>query len=227
MNKTMKWFAVGLLSAGTAAAQTSTITVTDGTGNTYGAANGIAIDFDSSLTPATAPWTPGSLVNGQEYSVDSVSLRPASSTTGGVYLGVYTINSSGAFSGFLGASDNSVDFSTVPSGDFVQFTFSGINVTADNVAGSGSGLLYFGFQSVQTASGNALLTDAMNRIDGFGTYSMQDYGSQVMSYGTITTSRALEYMASVTAIAPVPEPSTLAMLGSGLGILAILRRRKA
>lgn len=221
MKKGLTGIVAVILAAGAASA--NTITVTDGTGNLYGAANGIGIDFDSSLTAGTAPWTPV-LVNGLTYSVDSVSLRDGNSDAGAVYLGVYTGNSAGVFTGFLGASVNSVDFSTVTDGNFVAFNFSGISVTADNVAGSGSGLLYFGFQSSQADSGNSLLTRQVHRIDGFGSYSIADYGNNVLAYGTLQTTRALEFQAVVTPAA-VPEPSTFALLGlAGTAFLGARRR---
>ncbi|HLP77304.1 MAG TPA: PEP-CTERM sorting domain-containing protein [Candidatus Paceibacterota bacterium] len=215
------WLAAVLLSIGSASAQPSSITVTDGTGNTYGAATGIGIDFDSALTLATAPWTPP-LVNGLQYSLNSISLRDASDSTGSVYLGVYSTLSSGVMSGFMGASLNSVDFSTVANGDWAQFNFSGITVTTDNTPGAGSGLLYFGFQSVNTAT-TTMLTDAMHRIDGFGSYSIQDYGNNVIAYGALQTTRALEFQATVT---PVPEPGTCALALGGLGAMTLFRRRK-
>lgn len=219
MKKQLTWCAAALLAVGSASA--ATITVTDGTGNTYGAAVGIGIDFDSSLTPATAPWTP-TLVSGLTYSVNSVSLRDGGAAAGPVYLGVYTGNSLGVFTGFLGSSLNSVDFSTVADGTFATFNFNSISVTADNVAGSGSGLLYFGFQSSQSDSGNALLTRAMHRIDGFGTYSVADYGNNVLAYGTMQTTRALEFQSVVTA---VPEPTSLALFGlSGMALVYARRR---
>jgi len=223
MNNKLTWLAVALLSAGSAFAQ-STITVTDGTGNTYGNATGIGIDFDSALTPATAPWTPA-LVNGQQYTVNSVSLRDFSDNTGAVYLGVYTTLSSGVLSGFLGASVNTVDFSTVVNGNWAQFNFSGITVTADNTPGSGSGLLYFSFQSVNTSTSSSLI-EPMHRIDGFGSYSLQDYGNNVIAFGALQTTRALEFQSTVTSVAPVPEPGTYALLLGGLGTLTLFRRRQ-
>jgi hypothetical protein len=151
-----------------------------------------------------------------------VSLRNGSADAGPVYLGVYSGNSLGAFTGFLGASVNSVDFSTVTDGTFATFNFNSITVTADNVAGSGSGLLYFGFQSSQAASGSSLLTRSMHRIDGFGSYSVADYGNNVLAYGAMQTTRALEFQAVVTA---VPEPASLALFGlSGMALLYARRR---
>lgn len=222
MKKTITVLAV-LLTVGVASA--NTITVTDGTGNIYTGANGLVIDFDSSLNPATAPWTP-ILENGLTYSVDSVSLRDANSVAGTTYLGVYTGISGSVLTGFLGASANSVDFSTSTDGNFVAWSFSGINVTVDNVAGSGSGLLYFGFQSSQSDSGNALLTCPSHRIDGFGSYSLANYGNSVIHFinGGVISTRALEMQATVT---PVPEPSALALAGlSGVACLLARRRQK-
>jgi hypothetical protein len=204
-----------------AQAATNSITVTDGTGNTYGNATGIGIDFSSTLTVAS--WSP-SLTAGLQYAVNSVSVRDASDVAGAVYLGVYTGNSLGVFTGFLGASTNSIDFSTVTNGNFAQFDFSGINVTADS-APVGSGLLYFGFQTANTDSGNALVVRAMHRVDGFDSYTIQQYGNNVLAFGALQTTRALEYQASVTA---VPEPSTYAIfIAAFCGVALFLRRRKA
>jgi hypothetical protein len=203
-------------------ASASIITVTDGTGNTYGDCFGAAVDFDAALNPTLAPWTPA-LVAGQQYSVDSLSLRENTADTGNVYLGVYTGFSANVVSGFLGVSTNTVDFSTVTNGDWAQFNFSGITVTADATPGSGSGVLYFIFQTGTEAVNSAIVKRSMHRIDGWGSYLFTDYGSAAINpiNGGLITNRALEYQASITAI---PEPATMALLG--LGALAMLRKRK-
>jgi hypothetical protein len=220
MKQVMTCLVLALLSAGSASAET--ITVTDGTGNSYGDCYGIGVDFDSGLNPALAPWTPA-LVAGYQYSLDSLSLRDNAADAGNVYLGVYTGYSAGVLSGFLGASTNAVDFSTVTNGDWAQFNFSGINVTADAAPGSGSGLLHFAFQTGTEAVADAAVKRAMHRIDGYGTYSIADYGSNVIAYGALQTSRALEYQAGLTLML-IPEPATMVLLG--LGSLTILRKRK-
>ena len=139
-----------------------------------------------------------------------------------MYLGIYTGNSAGVYTGFLGTSVNTVDFSTIANGTFVAFNFTGLNVTADNVPGSGSGLLYFGFQSGTTDSGGSLLTEPMHRIDGSGG-SITDYGNLVMAFGGTVSNRPLEFQAVVT---PVPEPTTMALIGlSGASLLITGRRR--
>jgi hypothetical protein len=195
---------LALLIAGSASAET--ITVTDGTGNTYGDCYGAAVDFDAALPAVTAPWTPA-LTAGQTYSLDSLSLRNSSADAGNVYLGVYTgFTGPSTVSGFLGVSTNTVDFSTVTNGAWAQFNFSGINVTADATPGSGSGVLYFIFQTGTEAVTNATVKRSMHRVDGWGDYLFINYGSETINpvNGGLINNRALEYKAQITlGIVPV------------------------
>ena len=228
-NSTLRLLAsiAGLALLATATATAETISVTDGTGNIYGNATGFAIDFDSSLPALTAPWTPA-LVNGLTYSLDSVSVRDGNSDVGAVYLGVYSsYSNTGVLSGFLGASTNSVNFSTTTDGNFVAFNFSGINVTADNTPAAGTGLLYFVFQTSQSFVTGASTVRGIHRIDGFSNYTMADYGSNVLAFGALQANRAIEYQAVVTAA--IPEPGSFALMAGlvGLGAAMTGRRRRS
>jgi hypothetical protein len=224
MKKTMTVLGA-LLTAGSVLAQSSSVTDTDGDGNIYGNVSGVVIDFDSTAASA-AVWSPP-LSDGTTYNLNSLSFRQGATTdAASLYLGVYTGLASGVLSGFLGASANAINWSTVADGTWAQYTFSGINVTADSTVGSGSGLLYFVFQAETTAIGGTEVGDiSLQRINGFGsTDTMLTDLNHVIAYGAPVTTRALEYQATVT---PVPEPASLAMIGlSGAGLLLAIRRQK-
>lgn len=218
-----------LFSALTLPIHAATVSVTDADGSGYGNFQGLAVDFDAT-TGLSADWSPD-LVNGQQYSVDSISVfaRNATDSTDW-YLGVYTqggVNVGGAgidLGGFLGTSSNTVDLSAA--NGKVTWNFTGINVTADNVAGGGSGELFFVLQSVTTAQtelGPANNTTDIRRIDG-GNGSYTDELAAILHNDAewLKTTRAPEYEATLTAI---PEPSSTALLGLG-GLALILRRRK-
>jgi hypothetical protein len=185
------------------------------------------IDFDSTAASA-AVWSPA-LSAGTTYNLNSLSFRQGATTdAASLYLGVYTGFTSqlysGVLSGFLGASDNAINWSTIAGGTWAQYTFSGINVTADSTVGSGSGVLYFVFQAETTALAGTEVGDiSLQRING-SNGSMATDLNNVIAYGAPVTTRALEYQATVT---PVPEPASLAMIGlSGAGLLLAIRRQK-
>jgi hypothetical protein len=206
-------------------ASAETITVTDTLANTYGNTQGLAVDFDTTtagLNPAiTTGWAPA-LIDGQQYSLDSISVISGAEVlagAGNVYLGVYTGIAGDISGGFLGTSTNAVDFKNTLSGDWVMFDFSGINVTADSVVGSGSGMLYFIFQpdgNAKTGTGGDEIR--LHRINTDTTINQSL--SSVIAYGGLSTLRSLEYQAQITVI---PEPATIALLG--LGGLALIRRK--
>jgi PEP-CTERM putative exosortase interaction domain len=223
MKKTLAVFVATVLTVGFAGAQTSTVTATDAGTAAYGDASGFLIDFDATPTLAV-PWSPA-LVSGGLYSLDSISIRygGAQANTSPKYLGVYSSFSSGVLSGFLGVSDNAIDFTAAASESWQQFNFSGINLTVDSTVGSGSGLLYFVYQTGTSAIGGLETTVSTMRFDGFPADPVTgDYLANILAFGTIQAARAPEYQASITA---VPEPSAIALLGFAGGMLLFARRR--
>lgn len=213
------------------AASAATVVVTDGNGNNFGDSGGFRIDFDSTAIPVTASvdgvaagssdWSPG-LVDGQAYSVDSVSIRYGGSqaTTDPKFVGVYTDLSAGVLSGFVGVSDNAVNFALAAADTWQQFNFTGLNVTVDSAVGSGSGLLYFVFQSGTSAIASLETAVSLHRNNGFpADDQMPDWHSNILAFGAVQAPRAAEYQATLTA---VPEPSALVL---ALGGAALLFRR--
>lgn len=196
------------------------VSATDGDGNLYGNTEGFRVDFDA--TPASmADWMPD-LVSGQTYSLDWLSVRNGTNTDATpLYLGVYTGLSSGVWSGFLGVSDNAIDLASVAAGAWAQYTFTGINVTVDSTAGSGSGMLYFLFQTDTAAHSAAMVNRSIQRNNGFPSDpAMGSWLANIVAYGAVVDARAPEYQAQVT----IPEPATLVLLC--LGSLKMFRKRK-
>jgi len=194
------------------------VTVYDNTGDSYGNTQGFRIDFDASTSSVNVDWTPD-LVDGQVYSLDSLTLKADSTnvTAIPVYIGVYTGYDAGVWSGFLGVSDQACDWGTPTVDTVLAYTFTGINVTADSVVGSGSGLLYFMYQYGTQARTAYEITRATCKwnLGMNGTFS-----NVIGDGGVIVSDRAPEYAAQLTA---VPEPVTMVLLGLG-GLL--LRRKR-
>ncbi len=194
------------------------VEVYDNTGDAYGNTRGFRIDFDASTTSVNVDWTPD-LVDGQIYSLDSLTLKADStnSTVTPVYLGVYTGFDAGVWSGFLGVSDQAYDWGTPAVDTVLTYTFTGINVTADSVVGSGSGLLYFMYQYGTEARTTYEITRATCKWN----LGMADTFSNIIGdNNAIVSDRSPEYAAQLTA---VPEPVTMVLLGLG-GLL--LRRKR-
>jgi len=222
---------VGLLFATAFVAQADQLQTNQrNSNNTYGDMQGFAIDFDSSAANrATA--TPV-LTNGVTYSLDDVAVRVATSNgkfgaTRDSYLGVYTtIANNGTLSGFLGASDNAVTLTDGSGKAYQTWDFSNINVTVDDVKGSGSGLLYFVFQLTDSA----LIT--LDTTGNFDTPCIRDTNGSMNNdlsaivrgdgNNRVITSRAVLYTAHLTAI---PEPATLGLIAVMAGGLLFVRRR--
>jgi hypothetical protein len=229
-SKVMGCCAAAALSAAPVAAQT--VTASDGTtSHTYGNTSGFAIDFNSTAESA-AVWSPA-LVAGQQYALDAIAIELG--TSGSVttpttpeYLGVYTGFSSGTLSGFLGASQNAINFSTATTLTWLDFNFSGIDVTADSGTplSGGSGELYFVYQegtAAQTGENGADQVPTIRFGAGAAT-DTTDSLSDIIAYGGLAGSRAPQYEASLTA---VPEPSTMALsVLSGMACLGFFRRLK-
>lgn len=196
MKKVMAWIILALLIAGSASAET--ITVTDdpaGGGNSYGNTVGFAIDFDSTAplaaTTVTTGWAPP-LVAGKSYALNSVSMQYGGAVTSGTgicYLGVY----SDMGTTFLGASTNSIDFNTTAADTWCTFNFENLNVVVDSTVGSGTGLLYFYYQPAQTSgTGGEISTRRLN-YDA----AMTQVLSSIIAYGTLQGARAPHYKADI------------------------------
>ena len=190
-----------LLTAGSASA--ASVTATDGGTTTYGACNGIAIDFDATAAP-NAVWTPG-LINGQTYTLNSVAIKNGSGNTGTYYLGVYTGFSGGNLSGFKGVSDSAKDLSTSPD-NWLTFTFSNLNytLTVDSTVGSGSGLHYFVYQSGTSALTSPNVTLGTERFSA-DTYMTNSLAS-IIAFGGLVANRSPQYQATITPVSAPPPP---------------------
>ena len=182
-----------------AVSQAATITVDDDAtgGNSYGNTQGFAIDFDATPPAAdptvTTGWDPP-LEVGKTYALNSISIQYGGSVTTGsavVYLGVYN---AGLGEGFVGVSTNTIDFETVAADEWVTFEFEGINVTVDSTVGSGTGLLYFRYQSDPTAgSGFGEISTRRLNYDAAMTQGL----ASIIAYNTLQGARAPEYMADI------------------------------
>ncbi|HEY0008689.1 MAG TPA: PEP-CTERM sorting domain-containing protein [Tepidisphaeraceae bacterium] len=219
--------------AAASTAQAAVATVVDNGSSQFGDMYGFALDFDrtqgisGSYTPVPAS-TP--------YSIDSVTVfRGNDTSTGTVYLGVYTGLSGSTLSGFQGVSNNTVTLGSLATARApLTFNFSGINVTPETNPGSGGDVRYFAFQTGTTA-----ITNYLGLIEGGATQGTQvplaridgdngqfsDELSGVLAGNTATatlrTDRSPEYIATINA---VPEPAALSLLG--VAGLAMLRRRR-
>lgn len=224
MKKVITSYIAALIAAGAVSTNAASIIATDGNGNIYGAASGFAIDFDAS-TATLADWTPD-LVSGLTYSLDSISMRygTAQAVPNPKYLAVYTGYTGGLLSGFVGTSVNAIDFTTATTGTWQQFNFSSINVTIDSTVGSGSGLLYFVYQTT-TADRSGLGTETTVETQRFNgeTGSMATTLSSILAFGVVQAARSPEYQATVTL---VPEPSVLAVAGISAAVLLARRRSR-
>ena len=212
-------------------ANAETVSVTDGTANNYGNANGVAIDFDAT-TGLAADWMPD-LSTSQAYSINGVTLfntsNAADSSTATVRLGVYTTLTGETVSGFLGVSTNTINLSTVALSAPFTFNFSGISVTPGMSAGTGADIRYFAFQIGDTAITDLRAESTrvpIRRIDAETGSFTDELAAVIQASGNtssgLVANRAPEYSATIT---PVPEPSAAIMLLGGAGILGVLRRR--
>ena len=215
MKTTMAWCIVLLLTVGSAVA--ASVTATDGGTAVYGACNGVAIDFDATAA-ANASWSP-SLVSGQIYTLNSVAIKNSTGNTGSYYLGVYSGFSGGTLSGFKGVSDTANSFANSPN-NWLTFTFSNLNynVIVDSTVGSGSGLLYFVYQSGTSAITSPNVTLATDKF-GTDTYMTNSLAS-VIAYGALVANRSPQYQATITPVAlTLPSaPTGLTAVGSNAAV---------
>ena len=211
------WLVASLLTAVSASA--ASVTATDGGTAVYGACNGVAIDFDATPAPQAA-WTPG-LISGQTYALNSVAIKNSTGNSGTYYLGVYAGFSGGTLSGFKGVSDSANDFSTAPD-NWLTFTFSNLNynLIVDSTVGSGSGLLYFVYQSGTSAIISPNVTLATDKF-GADTYLTNSLAS-IIAYGGLVTNRSPQYQAMITPVVPTQPPGVptgLNATGSNAAVL--------
>ncbi len=211
------WLVAPLLTAESASA--ASVTVADGGTAVYGACNGAAIDFNATPAPQ-AVWMP-SLVSGQTYALNSVAIKNSTGNSGTYYLGVYTGFSGGTLSGFKGVSDNANDFSTA-SNNWLMFTFSNLNynLIVDSTVGSGSGLLYFVYQSGTSAITSPNVTLATDKF-GADTYMTNSLAS-IIAYGGLVANRSPQYQATITSVVPTQPPAVptgLNATGSNAAVL--------
>ncbi|HOK95418.1 MAG TPA: LamG domain-containing protein [Anaerohalosphaeraceae bacterium] len=180
-----------------------TITVTDdptGGGNSYGNCQGFAIDFDTTAPLAassvTTGWNPP-LVAGKSYALNSISIQYGGSVTVGngsaVYLGIYTGGVNGG--GFLGVSKNTVNFETTATDEWVTWEFENINVIVDSAVGSGTGLLYFRYQTSPTDGAINGIEISTRRLNYDA--AMTQVLASIIAYGTLQGARAPHYKADI------------------------------
>jgi len=221
---------VGLLFAAAFVAQADEIRSDNQTVNqTYGATQGIAIDFDS--TDASASTATPALTNGVTYQIDSVQVRVNTSNNGftntkDVYLAVYTGLNGTALSGFLGASESAVHLVDRSGIVNAQWTFSdsNITVTPEANAGSGGDQRYFVFQSVNTAQ------TALNA--GYDIPLMRQSGQYanilsgiIRGDGANPGVQGVRNPNYIATLHTIPEPATLGLIAVMAGGLIFVRRR--
>ena len=219
----------------------ATLTTTSPTTANFGRVGGIYVEFsNSSLTPtATSNWASTPPVDGQVYSIDSLSLVKnvaSASALETVYVGVYTsytgtTTGGGTLGGFLGVS-SAVAWNSLASGSTATFGFTGINLTAAENQN-----LYLMIQT-DTNSRNDLspigmVDDAFsvqrlpgdgNTFDSQGAAIVEAANTAPVNSGTAQRLRDTRVAVMTLNISAVPEPSSMAL--AGLGALGLLRRRR-
>ncbi len=224
-----------------AQAGAATLQIEDSTAG-FGRIGGVYVTFSSTLTPtAEANWSGTPPVNGQTYSIDSISLdknNGAGSGLGELWIGVYgsytgTTSSAGVFGDFLGVSSSSVAWSTFTTGDSVTWTFDNLFAQA-----APDQTLFFAFQtSAASLEGQApiIATEgqtSVRRLPGDGN-TIANQGAGIIeallavpagSEGYLRDNRVPLINLQTT---QVPEPSAAALFGLGaLGWAFGPRRRR-
>ncbi len=212
-------YSLAIIACCASASPAATLSISSGSSATFGRTDGVFVPF---AAPAASNWSP-TLVNGQVYAINSVSYikNNTDATFANLWIGIYTsyTPTSGALSGFLGSSSNSVAWGTAANGSTQNWNFSGVSATADT-----SSTLYLMFQTSATAIGAQLDVAegaiALRRLpDADGGLAA---GAGIIQGEATTRNDRTPFMTLATTA--VPEPSTLLL--STLGGLVLLRRKR-
>lgn len=222
------------LNAGAATLQTST-----GSPGNFGRIGGVYTTFSSTLEPtAAANWAGGAPVDGNTYSIDTLSLvknNAAGTGLANLWVGIYgsysgSTSSRGVYGDFLGVSTSAVAWSTLGPGVTATWSFSGVTATA----ASGK-MLYFAFQtSADSLSGSAPINavegeTAGQRLPG-DTNTAINQGTGIIEAMLPTPVSTNGYLREnrvavmSLAVSPVPEPSSAGL--AALASLVLLKRRR-
>lgn len=230
------------LAAGSiAAANVSAEVITIDSGNASGAYDtlvGFVVDVDTtynSSAPTHSTGWQGSLVAGQQYRIDSISLWEYSDTSTAnenndtpVYLSVYDYeawDANGGFNGSAGTthlkhSDNAIAHTDTVDGTKITYTFTDLTVTAGSDGWLGDGSLLFSWDDDTTANNyGSQGIHGLARVNA----DTATYGAAVMGQGSwLRTDRVTDIEITVTAI---PEPATLGLIAIFGGSVLFIRRR--
>ena len=212
-----KKLALAAAVAAISASASAGVTISASAGLTSSEAGAVTLDFDNGLLPAgfaTYDNTPGALI-GYPGNSGYAALPPADTSayffsvgathgqpnTSGVSFGG---NGVSYFGYYMGSPDN-YNIVTLYHGNTVLGTFNGDDISADDNAPTATGKQSLAFFFKYHATGG----DTITRV----TFSSNTDAFETDNHAYV--------------MAPVPEPETYAMLLAGLGMIGLLRRRKA